>query len=60
MCGFVVFTEGLDMFRLRVIATGGKRNPSGNLSLGKEFWLGECLGADPREVRSLWLKASVT
>jgi hypothetical protein len=48
------------MFRLRAIATGGKRNPSDNLSLGKEFWLGECLEADPREVRSLWLKASVT
>jgi hypothetical protein len=29
--GFVVLTEGLDMFRVGATATGGNMDPSGNL-----------------------------
>jgi hypothetical protein len=33
--GFVVLAEGLDMFRLGAVATGGNMNLSGNLSFTK-------------------------
>jgi hypothetical protein len=38
--GIVVLAEGLDMFRLRAIATGGKVNPTGNLSFTKTTLVG--------------------
>jgi hypothetical protein len=37
--GFVL-AEGLDVFRLRAIATGGRGLPSGNLSFGKRILVG--------------------
>jgi hypothetical protein len=37
------------MFIIGAVATGGKVNPSGNLSsLRKELWLDGCLGVEPR------------
>jgi hypothetical protein len=43
--GFVVSAEGLDVFRLGVIATGGKMNSSGNLSFVKETLVRRMLGS---------------
>jgi hypothetical protein len=34
---FVVLTEGLHMFRLRAVATGGNMNSSGKLSSTKRI-----------------------
>jgi hypothetical protein len=37
--GFVVWAEGLDMFRLGAVAVGGNMNPSGNLTFTKTTWV---------------------
>jgi hypothetical protein len=55
-----VLAEGLDMFRLGTVETGGNMNPSGNLSFTKRIWLDGCLGLEHRGMRSHWLKASAT
>jgi hypothetical protein len=44
--GFVVSAEGLDVFRLGVIATGGNINSSGNLSFVKEILVRRVLGSE--------------
>jgi hypothetical protein len=36
----VVMAEGLDVFRIRAVATGGRRFPPGNLSFGKGILIG--------------------
>jgi hypothetical protein len=36
LTSFFVFAEGLDVFRKKVSATGGRRFPSRNLSFGKD------------------------
>jgi hypothetical protein len=38
--GLLSWLEGLDMFRLGAVATGGKKNPSGNLSFKKTTFVG--------------------
>jgi hypothetical protein len=38
--GLVVLTECLDVFSLRAVVTGGKANPSGNLSFTKRNLIG--------------------
>jgi hypothetical protein len=58
--GFVVLAEGLDVFRLRAIATGGRGSHQAICPLKKELWLDGCLRVEPRKLGSLWLKASVT
>jgi hypothetical protein len=58
--GFAFLTEGLDTFRPGVIVTGGKMNPSGNLSFTKKkLWLDDVWKLNPGGMGSLWLKASV-
>jgi hypothetical protein len=73
--GIAVLAEVLDVFRLRGIATGGRRLPSGNLFFAKITVVGWMSGVEPRQVRialagclcdwgterreSLWLKASI-
>jgi hypothetical protein len=42
--GFVVLAEGLDMFRLGDIATGGNMTRQAIYLLQKELWLDGCLG----------------
>jgi hypothetical protein len=44
--GFVVLAEGLDMFRLGAIATGGNMNTSGNLSFTKRSLVGWMSGRE--------------
>jgi hypothetical protein len=46
--GLVVLAEGLHVFRLRVVATSGRKFLSSNLCLEKELWLDGCLGVEPR------------
>jgi hypothetical protein len=38
--GYVVLAEGLDVFTAGAIASGGKMNPSGNLSFTKTTLVG--------------------
>jgi hypothetical protein len=38
------------MFRIRTIATGGRRLVLGNFSFVKEIWLHGCLGVESRYV----------
>jgi hypothetical protein len=56
--GFVVLAEGLDMFRLRLLTLAGTRTGQAICPLRKELWLAGCLGVEPREMGSLWLRAS--
>jgi hypothetical protein len=58
--GFVVIAEGLDMIRLRGVATDYNTKYSGKLSFTKEIWLGGCLGIQPRGMGTIWPKASAT
>jgi hypothetical protein len=43
--------EGLDMFRLGAIATGGRMIPSGNLSFTKTTMVGWMLELNPEQTR---------
>jgi hypothetical protein len=55
--GFVVLAEGLDMFRLGLLTLAGIRTRQEICPLRKELWLAGCLGVEPREMGSLWLRA---
>jgi hypothetical protein len=48
LIGFAVLAEGLGVFRIKAVATGGRRFQSG--SLGKEIWLDEYLGVEAGKV----------
>jgi hypothetical protein len=54
--GFVVLAEGLDMFRLVTVATGGNIKPSDNL-LRQELCLTGYFEGEPRLKGSAWPKA---
>jgi hypothetical protein len=59
LTGFVVLVEGLDMFRLGLFTLAGIRTRQAICPLRKELWLAGCLGVEPREMGSLWLRASM-
>jgi hypothetical protein len=54
--GFVALAEGLHMFRLGLLTLAGIRTRQAICPLRKELWLAGCLGAEPREMGSLWLR----
>jgi hypothetical protein len=56
---FVVLAEGLDMFRLVLLTLAGIRTRQAICPLQKELWLAGCLGVEPRQMESLWLRASM-
>lgn len=58
--GFVVFAEGLDAFRLRAVANGSKRLPSGNITFPNKFRLMDVWGLNPERLEPHLTKASVT
>jgi hypothetical protein len=55
----IALAEGLDMFRLGLLTLAGIRTRQAICSLRKEIWLAGCLGVEPREMGSLWLRASM-
>jgi hypothetical protein len=55
--------EGLDMFKLGAVATGGRMIPSGNLRFTKRTlveWLVDVREMNTEGLGSLWLMVSVT
>jgi hypothetical protein len=58
--GIVVLAEGLNVFRLGAIATGGNMTSQAICPLQKERRLDGYLGVEPKCMRLHWLKASVT
>jgi hypothetical protein len=48
--GIFVAAEGLDMFKLGAVATGGRPSHQATCPLRKELWLVGCLGVEPRSV----------
>jgi hypothetical protein len=55
--GFVVLAGGLDMFRLGLLTLAGIWTRQAICPLQNELWLPGCLGVEPREMGSLWLRA---
>jgi hypothetical protein len=55
--GFVVLAEGLDMFRLGLLTLAGIRTRQAICPLREELCLAGCLGVEPREMGSIWLRA---
>jgi hypothetical protein len=48
------------MFRLGLLTLAGIRTRQAICPLRKELWLAGCLGVEPREMGSLWLRASAS
>jgi hypothetical protein len=58
--GVFVAAEDLDIFRLGVVATGGRLSHQATCPLWKGFWLMAVWGLNPEVLWSLWLMASAT